>query len=91
VDGHHVGTVERGAQPQLKKKRRKAMMLKTQMFIHNLMTKLTNPLANKEGATAVEYGLMVALIAVVIIGMVTLLGTALRDKFEIVKDAVAGA
>lgn len=34
-----------------------------------------------EGATAVEYGLMTALIAVVIIGAVTLLGTNLRDMF----------
>jgi pilus assembly protein Flp/PilA len=78
-------------QRRKRRKGEKAMMLKTQMFIHKLMTKALNPLANKEGATAVEYGLMVALIAVVIIGMVTLLGEALRDKFEIVKDAVAGA
>jgi pilus assembly protein Flp/PilA len=33
------------------------------------------------GATAVEYGLMVALIAVVIIGAVTLLGTQLSSLF----------
>lgn len=38
--------------------------------------------ANERGATAVEYGLMVALIAVVIIGAVTLLGTNLRDMFQ---------
>jgi pilus assembly protein Flp/PilA len=43
------------------------------------------------GATAVEYALMVALIAVVIIGAVTLLGTASSDKFEEVKDAVEGS
>ncbi len=35
-----------------------------------------------EGATAVEYGLMVALIAVVIIAAVTLLGGNLRDTFS---------
>ena len=45
----------------------------------------------EDGATAVEYGLMVALIAVVIIGAVTLLGTALRDKFVIVQAAVTAA
>ena len=33
------------------------------------------------GATAVEYGLMVALIAVVIIGAVTLLGNQLSSLF----------
>ena len=45
----------------------------------------------EEGATAVEYGLMVALIAVVIIAAVTLLGTALEDKFVEVQTAVTEA
>ncbi len=36
----------------------------------------------EKGATAVEYGLMVGLIAVVIIAGVTLLGTELRDLFN---------
>ena len=36
---------------------------------------------NDRGATAVEYGLMVALIAVVIIGAVTLLGSQLSSLF----------
>jgi pilus assembly protein Flp/PilA len=43
------------------------------------------------GATAVEYGLMVALIAVVVIGAVTLLGTNLEDKFNSVQNAVSGS
>lgn len=34
-----------------------------------------------QGATAVEYGLMVALVAVAIIASVTLLGTELADLF----------
>ncbi len=34
-----------------------------------------------EGATAVEYGLMVALIAAAIVGAVTLLGTNLTSLF----------
>jgi len=37
---------------------------------------------DERGATAVEYGPMVALIAVVIIAAVTLLGTNLRDMFN---------
>lgn len=41
-----------------------------------------------EGATAVEYGLMVALIAVAIIAMVTLLGTNLSGLFGAVKDKI---
>ena len=38
-------------------------------------------LRSEKGATAVEYGLMVALIAVVIIGAVTLLGKQLSSLF----------
>ena len=60
-------------------------MLKIQMFVHKLM----NPLANKEGATAVEYGLMIGLIAVVILATVTLLGTELNVIFERVQLALA--
>ena len=43
------------------------------------------------GATAVEYALMVALIAAVIIGAVTLLGTNSRDKFQDVADKIGAA
>ena len=56
-------------------------MLKAQMFIYNVMTKLVNPLANKQGATAVEYGIMVALIAVAVIVTVQLIGTRLNTVF----------
>ena len=42
----------------------------------------------EKGATAVEYGLMVGLIAVVIIAAVTLLGTELRTLFENITAAL---
>jgi pilus assembly protein Flp/PilA len=45
-------------------------------------------LRDDRGATAVEYGLMVALIAVVIIIAVTLLGTNLNDLFQKVAVSV---
>lgn len=45
----------------------------------------------EEGATAVEYGLMVALIAVVIIGAVVILGNNLDDTFSTVGESVGGA
>jgi len=38
--------------------------------------------AREEGATMVEYGLMVALIAVVALAAVTLLGTSVSDIFN---------
>jgi len=47
---------------------------------------------NDEGATAVEYGLMVGLIAVVIIAAVTLIGTSLsNDAGTGIFDRVATA
>ena len=46
-------------------------------------------LRTEEGATAIEYALMVALIAVVIIVAVTYLGVSTSDKFQQVGDAVA--
>ncbi|GAA1254673.1 Flp family type IVb pilin [Oryzihumus leptocrescens] len=42
----------------------------------------------EEGATAVEYGLMVALIAIVIIAAVTLLGHNLSTMFNSVAGSV---
>ncbi|MBU4274041.1 MAG: Flp family type IVb pilin [Planctomycetes bacterium] len=55
------------------------------------MERIKNFFKDESGATAVEYGLMVALIAVVIIAAVTTLGTNLSDKFTEVSGAVAGA
>ena len=46
---------------------------------------LQNP---QRGATAVEYGLMVGLIAVVIIGVVGLLGTQISTLFQSVVVAL---
>jgi pilus assembly protein Flp/PilA len=46
--------------------------------------------ANDEsGATAIEYGLIVALIAVVIIGTVTTLGTNLNTSLSTAGSAIA--
>ena len=45
-------------------------------------------LADEAGATAIEYGLIVALIAVVIITAVTTVGTNLRTKFNSVNSAL---
>jgi pilus assembly protein Flp/PilA len=43
---------------------------------------------DESGATAIEYGLIAALIAVVIIGAVTTLGTGIQGGFQTVSDAV---
>ncbi len=45
----------------------------------------------EKGATAVEYGLMVGLIAVVIIGAVVFLGEELERLFDSIGGELAGA
>lgn len=45
----------------------------------------------ERGATAVEYGIMVALIAAVIITIVGILGGQLQDMFQFVSDEVGEA
>ena len=64
-------------------------MLKYYISLHTYMTGLLN--RDDRGATAVEYGLMVALIAVVIITAVTLLGKNLSTLFNNVATSIGGA
>ena len=47
-----------------------------------LAARIQSRLTSERGATAVEYGLMVALIAVVIIAAVSLLGNNLSTTFN---------
>lgn len=54
-----------------------------------MFTKLfVSAMASDEGATAVEYGIMVALIAVAIVVTVGLLGTQLDGVFQTVRAAL---
>lgn len=53
-----------------------------------LATKVHTHVKTDRGASAVEYGLLVALIAVAIIAAVTLLGDNLADTFNYVADEV---
>jgi pilus assembly protein Flp/PilA len=52
------------------------------------MEKIIRFFKDEEGATAVEYGLIVALIAAVIVGIVTTLGTQIRAAFTTVSTAL---
>jgi len=58
-------------------------------MIHYIHTRLM--LRDDEGATAVEYGLMVALIAVVVIAGAQLLGTNVLAKFNEAAAAIKPA
>ncbi|MCK5890071.1 MAG: Flp family type IVb pilin [Aeromicrobium sp.] len=50
----------------------------------------TAPKRDEKGATAVEYGLLVALIAAVIVAVVALLGTQIRTAFTTVLTNIGG-
>ncbi len=53
------------------------------------MSKFVSRFMNDEsGATAIEYGLIAALIAVVIVGAVTTIGTKLNTSFGNVGNAI---
>jgi pilus assembly protein Flp/PilA len=52
------------------------------------MKKVIKFLKNKSGATAIEYGLIAALIAVAVIGGVSQLGTSVNATFNDVSDAM---
>ena len=56
------------------------------------MSKFMNRfLKDESGATAIEYGLIVALIAVVIIAAVTAIGGTLNDTFTTIDTKLADA
>ena len=49
-----------------------------------------NFLQDENGATAIEYGLIAALIAVAIIAAVSALGTQLSNTFQTVSNSIQG-
>jgi pilus assembly protein Flp/PilA len=56
------------------------------------MIKLAKQLfAGEEGATMVEYALMVALIGAALVTVVTTLGTSISGKFTSVSTSISGA
>jgi pilus assembly protein Flp/PilA len=52
------------------------------------IAKLQTRLSQDRGATAVEYGLLVALIAAVVVGVVAALGGQITAAFQTVVDAL---
>lgn len=55
------------------------------------MSKLIRFLKNEKGATAIEYGLIAALISVAIVGALLALGPQLVNVFNQVTQALQGA
>jgi pilus assembly protein Flp/PilA len=55
-----------------------------------IMLKFLKLIKNEEGATAIEYGLIAALIAVAAIGAMTSVGSKLTETFTNVSSALSG-
>ena len=55
------------------------------------MRKFMELVKREDGVTAPEYALIAALVAVIIIGAVTLLGTNVRAAFTAIANAIGGA
>ncbi len=53
-----------------------------------LVKKLSEFIDDEQGATAVEYGLFVALIAAVIVTLVSSLGTKIKAAFNTIVNAI---
>jgi pilus assembly protein Flp/PilA len=60
-------------------------------YMYAAVARVRRGLRKDEGATAVEYGLMVALIAAAIAGIVYVLGQSLNTKFDKVNTCVNNA
>ena len=56
-----------------------------------MLTKFQSFLGDESGATAIEYGLIAALVSVAAIAALTLMGNALKNIFNVVKDALESA
>lgn len=55
------------------------------------MKRLKEFVLDESGASAVEYGMLVALVAAVIVGVVATLGKEIKTAFETVQKALAPA
>lgn len=57
----------------------------------SLRRSLTGFIRAESGATAIEYGLIIALMAVALIGGLTLLGPSVKDSYERTAQSVVDA
>lgn len=64
------------------------MMKRACDFLWNAKRKVCAFAADEEGATAAEYGIIAALIAVIIIGAIRVLGVRLQSVFSNITNAL---
>ena len=60
------------------------------MFKQTLEYYIAQVRANEEGATAVEYGVLIALIIAILVGVIATLGTQIQTAFQTVVTALGG-
>ncbi len=61
------------------------------MGIGKMINVIRNLIKDESGATAIEYGLIAALVSVAAIGALTAMGTSLNTMFTAVSTALNGA
>jgi pilus assembly protein Flp/PilA len=61
---------------------------KKEIQMQNLVRNIRSFIADESGATAIEYGLLAALIAVVIIAGASALGTNINSQFQTIADCI---
>jgi pilus assembly protein Flp/PilA len=81
VAGNHIITARHG--------NRNSKLLRRKEV--SRMEKIKKFLKDEEGVTAIEYGLIAALIAVAVIATVTLVGNQLKTVFSQVQSGLAGS
>ncbi|MET3140381.1 UNVERIFIED_ORG: pilus assembly protein Flp/PilA [Arthrobacter sp. UYEF2] len=65
-----------------------SLMVSVLAFVSGAQDRVAQRFTSERGATAVEYGLLVALIAAVIVVVVGLLGGKINDAFVTINNAV---
>ena len=60
------------------------------MYLTYLSALLRRFVKNEEAASAIEYAVIVAMVALVLFAMVTPMGTAIRDRFNDIIEALGG-
>lgn len=56
-----------------------------------MMSKFLTFIKNESGATAIEYGLIAALVAVVIVSGITSVGSATEDMYDYIDTTISDA
>lgn len=65
--------------------------VKTKVFVADMRSRISERISDETGAVAAEYGLLIALIAVVIAVGAAALGLAINAKFNDVSGSIAGS